>query len=563
MSITLQEKTAFLQSLPFIKGLDTEVVRTLAERARVINLEPGKHIYSQGDQARAFVLVYAGQVRLWYQEGRQEVEYATLLDGHELGQEELLNNIPYRYFATTEKPTTLLWISPQDFEWLLGKHAQAEIRLRYLIKARHMAARQAVDWLEEDEVVRFAAQRHPVELLRSLLMPAAVIAIGALVWSLLFMALGLGQIAFFVSGMIVSLGSLGLVWQMYDFQNDQFIITNLRVVWVEEVLIFGSSRQETMLSSIQSVETKSNFFGNLLGFGDLMIRTFTSLGNLLLTSVSRPDFFKDVIYAEQARAEHRSHEDLTDTMRQKVRQKLGLETSLPSSTSGEPQAKNIDQPFTSLWNPFTTRVVEGDQIIYRKHWLVLLRKTLLPVLGFAALLLLDGLLFYARSVQPMSLPLPTFDNLLFINVLVGLLLAFLLWYRYTDYRNDMYIITPQMIVDSEKKPLLGSLITKTAPISNIQSTRVEQKGIMRNLFNFGTLQINVADQRLDFIDVYDPQLVMHDLTSMRNQQHKMEKAARSQSELERVGEMIGIYHRTQQEGNTAGYDDDLDFEEPY
>jgi hypothetical protein len=170
---------------------------------------------------------------------------------------------------------------------------------------------------------------------------------------------------------------------------------------------------------------------------------------------------------------------------------------------------------------------------------------------------------YARNAQPIPMPLPSFDSIMLGNLLVGAFLAFLLWYRYADYRNDMYIITPQMIVDSEKKPLLGSLVTKTAPIANIQSTKVEQRGVLRNLLNYGTLQINVADQRLDFIDVYDPKQVMHDLTAMRNQQFKKEKAARAQSEMDRVGEMIGIYHRTQQEENNAGFLSDAEDDQLY
>ena len=377
------------------------------------------------------------------------------------------------------------------------------------------------------------------------------------------MLLQLGQIAFYVGGMIVSLGCLWLVWQMYDFQNDLFIITNLRVVWLEEVLIFGSTHQETMLASIQSMETRSNFFGNLLGFGDLMIRTYTKLGNLLLTSVNRPELFKDVVYAEKTRDDHRSQEDLTDTMRQTVRQNLGLETPPPPMPDTEPKNIPVEEPVGSLWNPFSTRVVEGERIIYRKHWLVLLRKVFFPLFGLTALIVLDALIFYARNAQPIPLPLPSSDNILLVNVIAGAFFAFLLWYRYADYRNDMYVITPEMIIDSEKKPLLGSLNTKTAPLTNIQSTRVERRGILRNLLNYGTLQINVADQRLDFIDVYDPKQVNQDLFAVRNQLEKKTKQAESDAELGRVGEMIGIYHQTQQEGQRPNsgynYDDDQDY----
>ena len=161
MSISLQEKAAFLQRLPFIKGLDPEVIQILAARVREVRLDAGKHIYMQGDTARAIILVYSGQVRLWYQEGNRETDYATLLDGYELGQDELLNGIPYRYYATTQKPTTLLFISPQDFEWLLGQHAQVEIRLRAMTKARHMAARHAVEWLEEGRSSTFCRPTPP------------------------------------------------------------------------------------------------------------------------------------------------------------------------------------------------------------------------------------------------------------------------------------------------------------------------------------------------------------------------------------------------------------------
>jgi CRP-like cAMP-binding protein len=555
MPISAEEKVNFLQKLPIFKGLDLSLVESLAERARLVSLDAGKHIYTQGGEANGFILVYSGKVKLWRQERGREIVAATLLDGHETGQDELFFNRPYRYTATTLTPTKILWINLQDFKWLIKVFPKAIRRLRVLAKARHMASRQTYSWQEEDEVVRFAAQRHPVVLLKKISLPAAVIAIAVLMWFLLDSILGLGQISFYVAGMILSLGSFWFIWQWYDWQNDRFIITSLRVVWLEEVLLFGTSRQETLLSNIQVVEAHSGLLGNLLGYGDLSLRTFTSAGNMLLVKVDQPDLFKDVVYAEQQRVEQHSEEQLSQAMRQTVRQNLGLAPPPPTSHPEGTVRPTLDLPRFSTWNPFVNRIVDGDQIIYRKHWIVLLKKTFLSMIGLAGLLLLDVLILSARRTGNAGFIVPSLNFILLFNFIAGGLLLFLFWYRYSDYRNDLYVITSEMIVDSERKPMLGSLDTRTAPIKNIQSTKVNRKGILRNLLNYGTLHINVADQRLDFIDVYDPDRVMRDLFAKLYQNEQAEKEQRTRNELGRMGEMIRIYHDLQQDDNDHRPDD--------
>jgi uncharacterized membrane protein YdbT with pleckstrin-like domain len=132
-------------------------------------------------------------------------------------------------------------------------------------------------------------------------------------------------------------------------------------------------------------------------------------------------------------------------------------------------------------------------------------------------------------------------------VWVGLLAAsggWLLW-NYADYRNDVYVVTDDRIIDVEMKPLGLFAKRREGGLDRVQNVDLVQKGIWANLFNYGDVVISTAasDEGFTFIMVPKPKLVQstvfQKLDAFRNRQEQ-KRAADRQRELI---EGIEVYHR--------------------
>jgi hypothetical protein len=101
-------------------------------------------------------------------------------------------------------------------------------------------------------------------------------------------------------------------------------------------------------------------------------------------------------------------------------------------------------------------------------------------------------------------------------VLPTLLIPIIFWwiYQYLDWRNDIFVVTPDQILDIDKKPF-GTETRRAAPLENILSTEAERVGLAGYLLNFGTVYITIGGASLDFQDIRDPSLVQADIDRRR------------------------------------------------
>ncbi len=136
--------------------------------------------------------------------------------------------------------------------------------------------------------------------------------------------------------------------------------------------------------------------------------------------------------------------------------------------------------------------------IVRKHWFVLL-SDLVVLLFFVAIPTIILFVYYI-------LPIPSFVQFaghpgfgaaffffawLFIVWMIG-------WNMWTDYYLDVLIITNTRIFDIEQKGLFRRT-SSSFRIDKIQNATVDQKGIIQTMLNFGTIQLETAGEREDFI----------------------------------------------------------------
>jgi hypothetical protein len=344
-------------------------------------------------------------------------------------------------------------------------------------------------------------------------------------------------------------------WRFLDWRNDYYIITDERIVWLERTVALYDSRQEAPLVAIKTGETKSSQLGRWLGYGDVITQTF--MGQVFFRHVGNPGEIKNMIEQERKLAIERQMTTDIHAIEGKIRQKIepsqavtvpgSVNTTAPLSASFKSNAqetKTVTEqlPFwESLVARFQTRREADGMITYRKHLYVLFRMTWLPAALALVMIFGTGTLFYWRLNDQISLLTPA------LILLLGILLlgAAILWwlYRFVDWSNDIYRVTSEKIIDSERKPL-GDEITKSASLENIIGLDYERLGFLGVVLNFGNVIINIGtDNKFIFYGIHNPARAQRDIFNYMYAYRRKKQQADTLQEQERVSSYIAAYHR--------------------
>ncbi len=530
----------FLQRLPFLRELEPHNLQPILQALEYEKYSSGEIITQQGTPARGLLLILEGKVEVVHHDKDGEPDGEILLgEGQSLGVLELVEGVPWWGTLKAREAATLLrWARPaishfiQSYPHILGE-------LKRIAKMQKLVSRQNFDWLGENEAICAIERKHQAMLFQSLLLPIFALILGIASW--IWTPFGDGNSSFWIGlGMTLSGIALGL-WRWVDWGNDFSIVTNRRVVMLEKVIGIYDNRQETPLQWVLSVSVGTGALGRLIGIGDLMIRTYT--GELVFNSVPNPYMFASIVEDQWMRYKHRrkltDREDIVESIKEKITDSGEVDLE----TEGEPSL--IDRPIQSTdkgdrqigldrWT-LKTRFEERGVITYRKHWALLLRQIFTPsilsgicisLLGMALLGVLDE---FNQSA-----------SILFS--LLGITLSILWWiFRYIDWANDIYQITPSHIVDVNKKPLSRE-VRMVAPLENILGTEIDRKGIISVLLNFGSVIANVGTTEFSFDGVYDPARVQQDIAlaqdSFLQRQAEVERIQRR----DEVVEWLSAYH---------------------
>src|SRR3989344_3865887 len=131
----------------------------------------------------------------------------------------------------------------------------------------------------------------------------------------------------------------------------------------------------------------------------------------------------------------------------------------------------------------------------------------------------------AFVVRPKSLTFVTQEAqekvLLMLTMMWYLLTVGLMLEKFLSWYFNVYIVTDERIVDIDFYSLIYKEISDTK-IERIQDVTVVQGGVIRALFNFGTVNIQTAGERreFDFEDVPKPQVVAKFLNEMMLEEEK-------------------------------------------
>ena len=546
----LREITDLLMDTTLFSSMDDEALKEVAGLFKLRSFYAGEPLFRVADQTDGFYLILEGEAAIVDEEKGQLEEKMILIKGDFVGEEAILGAPSRGNTVVIKTPTRLIFLENHHISHLLEAYPEIKTNLKILLESRQLLQRLKMPWLREDEYTHVIVRKHPALLIASAFVPI-VFFIATLVVSILFAyrwAPGtvIGLVCLLVG---FPLSAIWLAWNIINWANDYYIITNKRMVWIERVAGLYDSRQEAPLSTLISVGTRKTRIGNILGFADVIVRTY--VGNISFRKVKHAREIAQMIKIHCSRIKVADKLDETQAMRNALRQKFDLPQPGNELDQGNETAEiHINDQISStreinffewLFSDFLrVRYQVGGITTYRKHWFMLVKGIWLPFLLFMA-----GV---GTGIAVAANYIDFIERSTGLLIVGGFLFVVFLWlvYGYIEWRNDIFQLTDEQIIDIDRKPF-GMERRRSAPLENILSIEYARFGIWEMMFNFGTVFIVVGNTKLTFDHVYHPSEVQQDIFSRMGQRSEQQKQISVEQERERVSEWFKAYHDQSEE----------------
>lgn len=542
-----------LKNLYALRGLAEADLARIAAVSEIVELAQDQRLTVQGGEEAPFYMVIAGRVALEELRGVNRVipDPLPYKAGLFFGADALLFSRARRWIATAVRPAKLLCIASSDLKALLLNIPDFKAGLLFAIQMQRWLRDKSFRWIEDDEQVYLISRKHPVFLLVMLMLPVLV-----LLASFLFFGLSVSLTtasfkwaALWIGFVVLALGLAWAVWRYIDWGNDFYVITDLRVVWVEQVLFMYESRREAFLTSIRNKQiSTANWLERRFGFGDIIMTVYA--GQLVFKNIPEPENAAHLIDILVARSGMRLKKtDVQQTQSlilKKIREveQIMQEEVEPIPPPAPPKPKPR-KPMLPTWQEIRaffqteTRFELGEAITYRTHLIFLETKLFLPILALVIILGLAGFGIWAVLNGLSTFPsIPT----IILTALV-LSVVFLAWalYAFVDWRNDIYQILPDKLVDKNHKPFQAETVIQ-ALLKDINSMEIERPNALGILMNFGTVVINSGtDQKLTFNNIPDPARALQDIYNYLYKLQRSQQVADMLKQAEQSAVTLAAY----------------------
>jgi len=516
--------TATLKRIFPFSLLEDSDLRTILPLIETIDLPAESAVYRTGDIPDHMYFILSGGLKLIIRDPAQGDMETTLTAGDHFGVE-VHSSTDYRLNdAICSSDTRLLRLNREVLETLSKTRPALSKAFRLIYRTQRHWNHLVLPWLGEDEKVLLISRRHPLFLL----LRVGLFGVTGLIGSAILLSLAIaptgvstGLLIFVL--FIFLLGAFLAIWAGFEWTNDYFFITGERVLVQKKMVGFYDSRQESPYSAILSTGLESSIWGRTFGFGTIHLRSYT--GDLTFKRLPFPDVIYGLLEFQRYRAvretQQQDRAEIRETLQERIEGKStarrsGLNDLKPGVTSTYTSGSLLDL----LARFYGLRRDRSGSVIYRTHWWKLLLKTIIP-----GLLLLGVVAFLV--VKWIGLTPSLTDTQAYGGALIVALVSWCWWlYQYIDWHNDIYIITPDQLVDVNRTPL-GKEERRSAPIKNIQTVQFKRKGIIGLILNFGTVRIQIGNEELTFDNVYDPAAIQAEIFAyfkkFNQRIHKMEQ----------------------------------------
>lgn len=477
-----------------------------------------------------------------------------LREGQYFGEDALLLGDAYSSCVQATAPLEVLCIRKQDFDQLLMEYPHIQKRLTLPRLIRERLRTRSMPLQDKDEPWLLLRQRHWIVLARNMLLPI-----------LILVAFGIGSVSLnglnaitrmpLITLSAISIVAIIMLWYILDWRNDFYLVTAKRILHREQVILRFETRDEAPLIKIQNINIQRGFLGKLLDFGTMEIQTAGAKGgSIVLDYLPDPEGMKQVIFRQAGYLKLRQKQEEREEIRQELNRRTKKDNAeeelpLPSLPPQEPPKKRSILMRERIWPArplLRLRYEQADRIIWRKHWIFLLKRIYLALPTFVLITISTVITSLSGGLGQYRFPV------LLAALVLWIASVFWLWWEWEDWRNDEYIVTTRSIIDIVKKPLFFDEVRKEAPLDMIQNVSLKKPGPLAALFDYGDVLIQTAGLggTFTFAGVHHPAEVQREIFRRIEAHEEERKRQEREQRKAELSTWFQIYHEIEQQKKT-------------
>jgi membrane protein YdbS with pleckstrin-like domain len=557
-----------LRGISLFQGLSEEQLQLIAEISEPRTAAPDARLCRQADLGATFFIIDSGEAVVHRVDERGVQRPVGMVgEGDSFGITSLFLELP-RDATVTAVTEMRLWVVRRPaFQDLLDEHSDLWHQLVVPDEILETLGAPRYPWLEPGEFVTYHCRRHWIVFVRSIsLATALAIAYVLLVRWAVTLASPSFELLLLVLP-VLPLYTLAFLWRWFDWRNDYFAVSNRRLTQRERVAFLYESRKEAPLDRVQNINSVQGLLGRLLGYGSLTIETAAEVGAMLFDRIPSPERMREAIWDQMTQTQAARRAAERQLIRDALSSHVGPDGAIPPSEGSvgdevpmdhaeEPEAPDVHPGALARAMRWMVerdffprlRIETESSVTWRKHWLFLMLDVAWPALLSIVLVGLAALGFLGMPVQLTSLgPYYSYATLFLAAAAVGWL-----WWQFTDWSNDLYIVTDERIIDIEKRPLFFSEQRREASLGMIQNVYLEIPTFLASTFAFGNVIVQTAGAgEFTFDKVANPREVQNEIfrrmEAFREAQREAE-AARRRTEM---AEWFSVYDELQQREENA------------
>lgn len=565
-----------LKSIPLFGELEDEQAAHVAPLFHRTRCKQGEILSRQGEPGNAFYVLDGGTLRIRHiDESEQDQLLGVLNAPAYFGETSLITGLPRDVtIEVSSKQADLFVLDKTEFDALVDQYPGIRGKLVVREQVEALLSQQRYPWLQPGEILYVRTRRHWFALVSRLILPVLVSAVlviasvAAYVFLTPIIGNPLVSIALLVLALVCVLGSGG--WNLLDWSNDYYIVTNKRVIHVEQVVFLLDEREEAPIEMITNVIEQSNgLAARTFGFTEIRIETSGRDVDINFTYSPVSKGIAQHIFEQMDRARDRAarqqQERLSSEIRSDLLERLAPEQAerLSAQSTSEPEAPLQMTIRTSHKTGLGTRlnalfgltVETASHVTWRKHWFVLVKQIAQPLV--AVLLVLGIGISHITGLVPLRIFGPTLDSTQILGLLgawtiLVLLACFWLWYQYEDWSNDIYRVTNDRVIDLEKSPFGLKKSSIETTLDRVQDVSYSQRSPLAVLFNYGDLTIETAGAgRFTFYGVQDPRRAMQEIFRRRDAHRSVQFDRQAKHDRKEFLDWFAEYHRFREDSGKS------------
>lgn len=449
----------------------------------------------------------------------------------------------------------LHWTDLEAINKLHGIELRTDLIIRSSNDIKPMAEsdqRKRDEWLEPGEQIVIRTRRHWIAFLLKMLPAAIVFAIFLAGFWFTDMLPGTQYILRSILVLLLLTDLVTIIWGTIDYFNDWLAVTDQRVVHQEKVLFVNEWRKQAPLEQIQNVDFRTTWLGKILDYGTLTIATAATAGTITFDFSTGFSRLRDEIM--KRREQRRRHTTAASklTIHRMLEERLGIAVNIPSRVyHGGPALEEKATLRKRLSRSVEARLrrEQGDRVIWRKHWLVLLPRLWFPLLVFLIVTILAILPPITELLGAPRETIPFLNALTLVGVVFTLFaLAQVIWVI-ADWRNDTYEVSNEEIVHVDRMPLGLSEDRKSANLGRIQNVSMSIPSTLHWLFNYGNVTCQTAAELGAFVfyGVPDPRRVEQEILTRMERHRKRSETDAATKRSQDLPDWFEMYNRIEPE----------------